>query len=209
MGDNQKNELIVFLSCKKNNILWDNLLSNRINSIIFYGDPDIQEPFIYKNRILTLKCNDTYDYLPVKVCLMIKAILEIPDFCNITHILKVDDHDTNVSENIHEELNHIELSDYCGQKLHNSYNGNRKWHYRKCPIDSIWYNKEYTGHYAPWIDGGCGYILSRKSMNIISNEYSKDIHNEHIYEVVMISLILKKHDILPKKIKTIIVGDKK
>lgn len=203
----QTNELIVFLSCKKNNILWDNLLSTRINSIIFYGDPDIQEPFIYKNRILTLKCNDTYDYLPVKVCLMIKAILEIPNFCNITHILKVDDHDTHVPENIHEELKHIELSDYCGQNLINLYNGDRKYHYGKCPIDSIWYNKEYSGNYVPWIHGGCGYILSRKSMNIISNEYSNDIYNYNIYEDVMISLILKKHGIFPKKIKTIIVGE--
>ena len=42
------NLLICFLSCKKNNKIWNNLLNLKINSIIFYGDPNIDKPFIYE-----------------------------------------------------------------------------------------------------------------------------------------------------------------
>jgi hypothetical protein len=204
------NTLVVFLSCKKNNKLWDKLLNIDINSILFYGDNEIDKPFIFNNRILTLKCKDTYDYLPVKIYLMIKAILQIEEFKNITHIIKVDDWDTKIDNNIHNKLERIVLSDYCGQKFNNQFFGDRRYHYNKCPIDSIWHNTIYRGEYVPWLDGGCGYILSRNAMNIISNEYTSvsDIHKSHIYEDTMIALILRKHHIFPKKINKIIVGDK-
>ena len=206
----ENNTLIVFLSCKKNNHLWDKLLGININSIIFYGDPEINEPFIYKDRILTLKCKDTYDYLPVKIYSMINSILKIPDFSNITHILKVDDWDTKVDENIHDEIKKINISDFCGQKLINRCVGGRRYHFGKCPINSIWHKREYKGNFVPWFDGGNGYILSRNAMNIISNENmtENEIHISHIYEDVMIALILHKHNIFPKKIKKIIIGDK-
>lgn len=202
--------LVCFMSCKKNNNLWEQLLKIDIDSIIFYGDPEINEPFIYKNRILTLKCNDTYDFLSVKIYTCIKKILEIPEFNNITHIFKIDDWDTKIDKNVHDKIKNINLSDYCGQKLNNCYNGNRTWHFNKCPIDSIWNNKVYNGNYVPWIDGGCGYILSRKAMNIIANINisENEIYNNFIYEDLMIALILHKHDIFPLQIKKIIIGDK-
>ena len=130
----------------------------KITGIIFYGDPNINQPFIYKDRILTLKCEDTYDFLPVKVYLMVKAILKIPEFNSHTHILKIDDWDTKITDNIHDVLKSIQLFDYCGQKC-NTRDGMRSWHFNKCPLNSIWHNKLYTGKYVPWLDGGCGYIL--------------------------------------------------
>ena len=205
-----KKILTVFMSCKKNNNLWEKLLNININSIIFYANPEIDEQFTYKNRILTLKCNDTYDFLPVKVYLMIKAILEISEFNDIEYILKIDDWDTKIDNDIYNKIKDIKLSEYCGQLLHNSYNGDRSWHFNKCPIDSIWYNKLYGGNYVPWIDGGCGYILSRKAMNIISNTNISEfeIHKNFIYEDLMISLILHKNNIYPSQIRQIIIGDK-
>jgi hypothetical protein len=204
------NILVVFLSCKKNNNLWEKLLNININSIIFYGNPEINEPFIYKNRILTLKCNDTYDFLPVKVYLMIKNILKIPEFNDITHILKIDDWDTKIDNNMYIKLKDINLSDYCGQQLNNKYNGDKRWHFNKCPIDSIWHNKEYDGKFVPWLDGGCGYILSKNAMNIISNSNISEleIYENIIYEDLMIAIILHKNNIYPKHIRQIIIGDK-
>tara|TARA_B110001450_G_scaffold199823_1_gene188664 strand:- start:238 stop:717 length:480 start_codon:yes stop_codon:yes gene_type:complete len=156
------------MSCKKNDNLWGKLLKYNINSIIFFGDPEINEPFTYKDNILTLKRNDTYDYLPVKIYLMIKAILKIPKFNDITHILKIDDWDTKIDNNIHNKIKNIKLSNYCGQRLNSRTSiSNTKWHFNKCPLDSIWNNKKYEGKYVPWLDGGCGYILSRNAMNII------------------------------------------
>ena len=113
-----KNILICYLSCKKNDNLWENLLNKHTNSIIFYGNPNLEKNFTYKNRILTLKCEDTYDYLPVKIFLMIKYILKIQEFENITHIFKVDDYDTNVDKNINNKLNTIKLHDFCGQIIY-------------------------------------------------------------------------------------------
>ena len=109
------NVLIVFLSCKKNSHLWDDLLKLRDNSIIFYGDENIKDDYILKDRILTLKCKDTYDHLPTKIVLMIKSILEIEEFKNITHIFKIDDYDTILPKNLNLQL--FYLNDYCGQEL--------------------------------------------------------------------------------------------
>jgi hypothetical protein len=202
--------LIVFLSCYKNNHLWNNLLKTVSNCIIFCGNPDINEEFIFKDKILTLKCPDTYDYLPLKTFLMIKAVLNIPEFNNITHIFKVDDHDTRVDANINnaiENIPSIAHIDYCGQNINNHYYGNREWHFNKCPLDSIWHNKSYSGPYVPWVDGGCGYILSRKALHLICKETIDEV-KEHIYEDLMIALILHSNNIHPIKIQNIISGDK-
>lgn len=202
--------LIVFLSCKKHNELWNKLLETTSNSIIFYGDPEITEPFIYKNRILTLKCNDTYDFLPVKVYLMIKTVLKIPELNNFSHILKIDDYDTKINNSIHDTIKDITLYDYCGQHLHNHCSGNRKWHLMKCPENSMWRYKKYNGKYVPWLDGGCGYILSKKSLNIISNMNLSvsEIYKNYIYEDIMIALFLYNNNIFPIEILKIIKGDK-
>ena len=44
-----------------------------------------------ENQILYLKCEDTYDHLPTKVFLMIRAILDIDEFSSVSHIFKLDD----------------------------------------------------------------------------------------------------------------------
>jgi hypothetical protein len=211
------NILIVILSHHKNKHLWKKILEIESNSIIFCGNPDCKEEFIFKDNILTLKCKDTYDCLPEKVFLMIQSILKIPEFNNITHILKIDDHDTKFTKdtikNIKKNIKNILEIDYCGQNLHGDVNnphktsGSKTWHFNKCPSSSIWYNKKYEGPFVPWIDGGCGYILSRKSLELISKENINEIKN-HIYEDTMIALFLFKNNIFPKKIPNIIKGDK-
>jgi hypothetical protein len=140
---------------------------------------------------------------------MLKAILEIAIFSDITHIFKVDDWDTRIESDIHEKVKDIIISDYCGQRL-NTGVGPRAYHCNKCPLDSKWRNKKYEGLYVPWLDGGCGYILSRNAMKIICNtEMSEsEIYDNFIYEDLMIALILNKNDIHPKRIKQIIKGDK-
>ena len=204
----EKNLLVCFLSCKKNNHLWEGLSNYNFNKIIFCGDPDINEPYIFNNNILTLKCGDTYDYLPVKIYLMIKAVLEIPEFKNITHILKIDDWDTKIDNDITKKIDEINLHDYCGQQLHKDFFGMRNYHFNKCPKDSMWNDKKYEGDFVPWLDGGSGYILSKHAMQIIDNEFKSTdkIYENHIYEDVMIALILRKNAILPIVIEKIIIA---
>jgi len=208
---NEERKLLVcFLSCKKNQHLWERLSSFSFNKIIFCGDPNIDEPYILNNNILTLKCGDTYDYLPVKIFLMIRAVLEIPEFKNITHILKIDDWDTKIDDNIDKKIQFIDLADYSGQNIHRAYGGPRCWHFNKCPKKSIWHSKKYEGKYVPWLDGGCGYILTKNAMSVINQEFTSDneVYNNHIYEDVMVALILRNNGIYPKVIEKIIIGDK-
>lgn len=205
--------LICFMSCRKNNRIWKRLLNNNpinnnFNKLIFVGDSTINQPFIFKNNILIVKCEDSYDYLPVKVYLMIQAILKIPRFNNITHILKVDDHDTIIQYNFLNFLNRrITFPDYCGQKIQNYQNGNRLWHMNKCPFNSRWFNKEYEGNFSTWIDGGSGYILSKEAMKLIVSKRLpiSTIHENFIYEDLMIALILKNYNIFPRQIAKIII----
>lgn len=208
-----KKILIVQMTCKKNKHLWNKLLNRVSNSIIFYGNPNLKHPYLFKDRVLQVKCQDTYDYLPDKVLLMIKAVLKIVYFNNITHILKIDDHDTSINNKVFNILNSIKLYDYCGQQVSRPtdnihYNSQfRKYHYGKCPKKSYWDNKIYRGNFCHYCLGGSGYLLSRKSMNILSKTYSSKIYKTYIYEDVMIALFLKKKNIYPNKIKKIILDE--
>ncbi len=203
--------LMTIMSCKKNKHLWNSLLKANSGSIIFCADENLSTDYIFQDRTLYLQCGDGYEHLPEKIICMIDAVLDI--FNNITHIIKIDDHDTKPCEDILATLNGIKhVVDYGGQKINHSCDGNRKWHLGRCSKDSNWNSTEYTGVYTPWIDGGCGYILSLKAMKCINRKYGlKEINvirNTHIYEDVMVALILLEYDIHPVKIESIIEGDK-
>ena len=69
---------------------------------------------------------------------------------------------------------------------------------------SYWDNEEYNGHYVPWLDGGKSYILSKKAMNYINNEYNftnlDSLYQNEIYEDLMVAKILYKYNIIPSKL---------
>lgn len=204
-----KNVLICFMSCYKNKDQWKKLDKLDINKIIFYGDPTIDSEFEFNGNILKIKCPDTYDYLPVKVYRMIGIILQMQRFKDISHILKVDDHDTIVNDQIHRHIEKLNLSDYNGQRI-NKNSINRQYHFGKCPEDSSWNSREYSGEFCDWCDGGCSYILSRKAMRCIAstNLSASEIYKNIIYEDLMVALILKAFLIFPNKIDNIVIGDK-
>ena len=222
--------LIVILSCKMHAHLWPELLQKSPDSIIFMCNPTLSTDYVLENRILSLKCGDTYDHLPTKVYRMIASVLSIPAFDSVTHVFKIDDHDTVFDSDTIGKLSMVLDQgnvDYGGQNINfmkqrlNSYGivGNvfskskvdNTWHYNKSPKTSRWYNAPYLGDYAPWIDGGCGYVLSRKAMHLIDCTYTlnvEEIYQHYIYEDLMIALILRKYNIYPQRISAIIVGDK-
>jgi hypothetical protein len=148
--------------------------------------------------ILYLKCADTYDGLPAKMMYAFDFIVNSEDFSSYTHILKADDYDTHFSldtiTKIQEIYPKIFENDYFGQRIcYNLYN--KKYHFGKVPTTSIWHNTEYTGDYVPYLSGGTTYVLSRKALQVLSQ--NKDEHTKHIYEDVMVGLILNKHNIYP------------
>ena len=75
-----------------------------------------------------------------------------------------------------------------------------------CP----WYNKRYRvfrgqpTYRFPFHLGGNSYILSRKAINILRSYYTFEnlhlVEQEHIYEDLMVGILLKMNGISPRKI---------
>lgn len=213
--------LVTVLSCNKHEHLWSKITSKGIdNLIIFVGDSstNVYDPL---TRVLRLKCNDKYEGLPEKMILMMEYVIQSNIFSDITHIIKIDDHDNVFTkENIKNLYNIKELKKYhyVGQKLNNKsvypwewHNGNN-WHIGKVSEKCFWYEKYYSGGYLPWLDGGCSYVLSKEAMQCITSWYNssnlEELRQSEIFEDVMIGKILYHHDIFPKQVNYNIIGDK-
>lgn len=145
------------------------------------------------NKRLKLNCNDTYEGLPEKMIKTYKFIYENEEFNNITHICKLDE-DMILKKLLNKKI----LSNYCGSVVKK--NGNRRWHIGKCTPGSKFNKVPYLGDYVPWCKGGCGYILSKKSLKILKD--NKNYDNE-IYEDLYIAKILRRNKIFPKQLNNI------
>ena len=211
------NILVTVMSCKKHSHLWNEIKNRTENLIIFTGSYNKSPTYYDKNeKILYLRCNDNYEGLPEKMILMIEQILTLPEFKDVTHILKIDDHDTMFTdENIKNlySLNELYLYNYIGQKK--EYRAPNTWsdyHFGKISEQSHWNNKKGDVSDVTWLDGGCSYILSRKAMKIINKFYNssnlKTLRNNEIYEDVMIGRLLALHNCKAHLVNFNIKGDK-
>jgi len=213
--------LVVVMSCNKHQHLWQTITSKKINELIIFTGGSDKTFLDEKNKILHLKCNDFYEGLPEKMILMIEFVLHSNYFSDITHIIKIDDHDNNFTEeNIENLYNLAELKEYhyVGQRLVNKtqypwqWSDANKWHLGKVSENSYWHEKNFAGGYVPWLDGGCSYILSRDAMKCVWSWYNssnlKDLREREIFEDAMMGKILYHHSIFPKEKNYGIVGDK-
>ena len=188
--------LYIFVSCKSRieqsypriiNMMKE--LKNHSYIIVTGGHDEYK--YSHDKHLLEIQCNDYYEGLPEKVIKTYKFINENKLFNNFTHFCKLDD-DMVIKQLIDTSL----LTDYCG-KVNNNWSGNRKWHINRCSKDSSFNNTEYSGPYVPWCLGGCGYIISRNSLKIVSTD--TNYHNE-IYEDLYIGKILYGRQINPTNI---------
>jgi Galactosyltransferase len=198
--DDQINMLVVVVSCKKHSWIWPRILARGVkNLIILCGSDETR----LDGQMLYLNCVDTYDGLPEKIMCAIEFILQHAAFDNVTHILKADDHDTEFTDwqiqNIPVRYKHIlNTEDYIGHHiLRGPYD--RRSHFGKVPIESRWHDKEYPGEFVYTLYGGGTYILTRKSLIYVYKH--KDEVDNHIYEDVMVALILRKYNIQPYELK--------
>lgn len=199
--------LVAVMSCHKNWDMWSDIRKKLCDNFIIFSYSPKKENWYDKNeKVLYLNCRDTYDCLPEKVICMIDQVLQNSVFDKYTHVLKIDDHEANNLTiekivNLH-NLPELNLHDYVGQNLlpgpditSNSY------HFGKVDKESRWHNLPYSGDYVPWLNGGKTYILSRKAMECINSEYNSTnldiLHENEIYEDLMIGKILNKHNIFP------------
>ena len=200
--------LVCVLSCQKNSALWPTILDRIKNNniLIFCGGSETTE-FNESSKILYLNCNDFYEGLPEKMICMIEQVLTLECFKDVTHILKIDDHDIDLisdPESLVKLSNRDELwkHDYIGQTLRevpgSGYGG---CHFGKVSKGCYWDSKFYTGPFTSWLDGGHTYILSRTALQIINSNYDSNNINllraNEIYEDVMIALILAEYSIKP------------
>ena len=220
-NENNMNLLIVVVSCCKHKHLWNNIKSRTSNNLIIIAgtnDRAIEKRWYDKNeKILWLNCNDYYDGLPEKMVLAIEEILNNPEFSNVTHILKIDDHDTDFNDDNICKLYHndaIKNHDYVGQKLNNwGQLSDCTYHFGKVPEWSIWNNRHADISNISYFDGGCSYILSRRAMQLVINEWN-DKNIDHlrtceIYEdVVMGKILINKNNVSYKEVNYGIKGDK-
>lgn len=200
--------LVTVMSCHKNWELWKDI-KERIKSdlIIFSYSPKNENWYDDKERILYLKCRDSYECLPEKVISMIDQVLNNSAFNNVTHILKIDDYEAvNLTEDKIKNLysyKEIRRYNYIGQHLLRvpPDSNARCYHYGKVTPNSEWDNVPYKGGFVYWLNGGRTYILSRIAMKCINCEYNSsnldELYKKEIYEDLMIAKCLYKHKIYP------------
>lgn len=145
--------------------------------------------FNEKYRVLKLNCNDYYEGLPEKVIKTYDFISQNKRFDMYTHFCKLDD-DMVIKHLIPLNKN---LTDYCGEVRYTE--GDRRYHVGRCTKHSKFNTTEYLGEYVPWCLGGSGYLLSKKSLNILSDD--KNYYDE-IYEDLYVAKLLESEDIYPR-----------
>ncbi|MEM9282214.1 MAG: hypothetical protein AAGA96_10325 [Verrucomicrobiota bacterium] len=196
--------LAVLVSCQKERELWSGWRFE--DAVIVYGDPDQEESYRLNDNLLSLRCPDTYEDLPFKMVSAFHAFLELGVFRDYSHIIKIDGYDTEYSEQTILNLLEVDLDllDYAGRRVETLTPGDRTYHFGKVSPDSHWHDVEYAGPYVPWACGGGSYVLSRESIEIVCRKYSledyKEVATEHVFEDVMIALILSEHQIFPKEL---------
>jgi len=197
------NILVLSLSCKKNSTLWPKLIGLGIHDhVILCGGAEKTE---LVGKILYLKCCDTYDGLSEKMLKAIDFILNCDQFSHITHILKADDHDTQISSSQISQISYkykkeLENYHYIGQLLFPTLRYPRH-HFGKVPIDSVWHNKEFRPKKtSSYLGGGETYILSRVALLYINQPENKEYYMEYLYEDVMMGVLMDKYSIRPYKV---------
>lgn len=206
--------LVVVMSCHKNRDLWKNILDNiKENLIIFSYSPKAENWYDENQRILYLNCRDSYECLPEKIICMIDQVSKLSCFDSYTHILKIDDYEaTTLTEEKIRNLytfKEIETANYIGQhyiRVNNRdhYDKARIYHFGKVTPFSYWDNTRYIGSFVSWLNGGRSYILSKKAMAYINQEYNFTnldlLYKNEIYEDLMIAKILHKYNIFPREL---------
>ena len=209
------NTLFIRVSCQKEREIWPRFRQHRYPQVIICGDPELGTNYKLDDDVLYVRCEDTWDRLPEKMIAAFDAVLSIPEFNGYDRFLKLDsDNGVRNSCKINEYPD-IQEHDYVGQRVYDMktrYNP-RDSHFRRVSESSYWHNRKYRGPMYPYADGGTSYVLSRYALEVITSQYNfsnlSQVHKEHIYEDMMMGVLLKRHNIVPHQCYYYIAGDKK
>jgi len=141
---------------------------------------------------------------------MIDAVLKIDSLKNFTHVFKLDEY-TVIEKSNSINFEKIDTSsDYSGSHILDLIRscGARFYHFFKVSKSSHWNNHGYRGDFVPYANGGAGYCLSRNAMLLINKKVNRnsieEIREKHIYEDVMIGLILFSQNIHPVRTEVVV-----
>jgi len=190
---NYKNILYLVLCCDNKPIYINNqkriiemLENTKVSYLLLKGNSNTT---LYNQEYNTLfvDVEDIYENLPMKIYKGYEWIYKNTCF---DYVYKIDD------DFIFTDKNKIpdKPYDYYGNLIVK--NLDRKWHFGKCSNNEL-NNLEYQGQFiAPYAAGGLGYILSRKSLEILID--NKEMFNKkyEIYEDKIVGDILYKNRIL-------------
>lgn len=192
LGEKNTKILYVVLCCDNKPIYINNqkrvieMLENaKVNYLLLKGN---SESIIYneENKTLFVNVVDVYENLPMKIYKGYEWIYNNTDY---EYVYKIDD------DFVFTEKNKLfnEMYDYYGNFLVK--NLDRKWHFGKCSNNEL-NNLEYAGKFiAPYAAGGVGYILSRKSIEILINNKKLFKNKYEIYEDKLVGDILYNNKI--------------
>ena len=200
------------VSCQAESSWWPGFKSKKIRQVIIVGDPNLDKKWRLKDgRILYLRCKDGWEHLPEKMIAAYSAVVQIPEFKDHTHFLKLD-RDNIITNRFRAHRSPlIKLLDYTGQYIHTPHRTLAGiYHLGRVSETCPWYNKRYRQfrgqptYKFPFALGGASYILSRKAIEILRSFYTFEnlhlVEQEHIYEDLMIGILLKMNGISPRKI---------
>ena len=203
---------IMIISCKKNldkiKILREKLYQKiNLPYCFVIGEPELSSDWQNKGDILYVKSPDNYESLPLKVFQAFQFFHCCFDFQGV---LKLDD-DTWIKD----MPRFLELIDWLSTESTQDYMGNtigysigRSWHFSKCESKSIDQTPYDLPFLARWCDGGSGYFLSRKSLEILfeyTMKYPGCFRGE-LYEDVLVAKILYLNGIKPYDFNLIQLG---
>ncbi len=179
------------LSCEKykERRVKQDLSQTIFDYMYFVGDSNLSNPIVEGNTVL-LPCPDSYEHLPKKTHLMIKWILENKP--NADYIFKTDDDIKFNFQKLQENSNYVLSNniDYSGNlvSLKKSYS---VYHFGKCDgdMDRI----PVLVEQAEYCSGG-GYFLSRRSAEIIKNNFPSD---DIVFEDYYVGKTLNDNRIFP------------
>ena len=203
---------IMIISCKKNldkiKILREKLYQKiNLPYCFVIGEPELNSDWQNEGDILYVKSPDNYESLPLKVFQAFQYFHCCFDFQGV---LKLDD-DTWIKDmprfvELIDCLSTESTQDYMGNTI--GYSIGRSWHFSKCESKSIDQTPYDLPFVARWCDGGSGYFLSRKSLEILfeyTMKYPGCFRGE-LYEDVLVAKILYLNGIKPYDFNLIQLG---
>lgn len=162
--------VFMIISCKGNRHKQDAIRTTwlkelnvaNIEYVFIEGNPAIEKTVQLDDRLF-VKSQDTYEYLSHKIYGSIKAIREI---YNPDYILKIDDDCAcNVQKFLEIDFKEFE---YLGSNIINGENSTYDWHKKSLSNEQLKNVLYKARKEISWFDGGGGYLLGRKAIDIIA-----------------------------------------